>query len=352
MKNIRMFERGLRQSANKGQARSITTSHTFPGNEKIKHIVITQGENEAQSHLQEQLQEIVDKHPDSLLLVVDKSQVKKHDKSGKYLGVVRSYDEFFDALFKAKKEEIKFRPYPGHLLAILTGESLNELDEPRVVSLRPDKKVYLGSGKSQMHAKIYGNLPSTIKQGRFTELDEEIEILSSSIIKGRGYMRTDITVVPFSVCQVSRKDISDNLAEVVKNELYHLCMSMYKKSHVDKIQDKIIKEQIYQLIKAGDELGTAEQNKNGEDVLAAAIACTHVIVQTILSDQRHLERIYGTDLDTQSVSTYLTMALTDHDDFRCFAEEIGLIDFSSQLVEDLNSGKHDKLDDFNLEKKF
>lgn len=304
--------------------RTIVTTHVFKEDPNIKHFIVARSPGESNDALLQQMNQV--KPADSLILCVDRSFILASGEKGRYNKPVKHKSELFKHVMQHGRKYL--RPYPGHIFMFVTDKNGRDI-EKLAVSLRPGNRGFL-DGAAYLIPHLYGQMSNTIKNSEYKAVSDEFN-KASKVIGSYDYVRLDITTIPLSACNISLKEMSENIDKLILNRLYSLCMGIYKNSKIDELEDQLIKEQIKKLASVAESMNIIAPELAKHEKLIAGMACTHAVVQAIFSDPHHLEKIHGTDLDTQSVAAYVVMALTDFPEFYQFAKKIDLIEVSSEI---------------------
>lgn len=324
---FRQFQRGF-----------ATKAYIFPEDPRIVHYKFTRDIGETDETLLNQIvAHTTQRHKNSFIVGVEPSYLLAKDEDGTYKKPIQSSDELFEEYMKTNNV---FKPYPGHIFLTLL-DSNGTPDKDIEISLRPKLGNYhLKDGKTVLHPAIYGEnpMPASIFHSEHIRYDQEIKVMSNKI---RGFVEGHFTIIPLECCKVDLDEIRRNTRGVFAVRLYHLCMSIYKNTDINAVKDIEVRNEILKLAAIAEKLQERHSkeiaNSNSDDSVVAAMACTHAVVKAIFGDAHHFEITHGPDLDTQAVSTYLSMALTENNKFFNFAEEVGLLNFASTLVKDANT---------------
>jgi hypothetical protein len=233
-----------------------------------------------------------------------------------------------EQLIKAKR----LRPDGGHVTMGITNKEGKILHE---VSLRPSKTL-INNGRLVLHPNIYpdNNLLGNLSFGRQSSiLEEEIDRFVRKMISG-PHIETEFTVIPLQNLSISYQQLLENINSARSIKLYNLCSLAVRDQDLKQLKKLEISEFIENLKTLAKNTGLLDncQLTHTDEVILAAMACTHAIITAATGNSHQMDQDIGPDQPTQTAVVYSVIQLTGAQNFYSFAEKIGLLDQSARLT--------------------
>ena len=330
--------------------RQLTTSEqAYAARPRIKHYIISRGQDSDYFSILSEILKVVNSSKDSIIFLTQKSRVLvTQDFDSASPGRPATSDEIHRNIFEQSFKTVLtsqnilplFRPDPGHVCLTLT-DSLGSVEEHNTVSLRHNSKRRIAEGKSDLHPRLYGNFTGAIYHSQHTSFYSEAEKLARTVSNPHSSVVADITVVPFSSTEITRKQFISNIATARKAPIYNLCKAIFKQKLIENSNDISIQSCLNEMkhVTNSLKLKNVDMLKSDEAILAA-FACTNAAVEACFGDPHFLARNVRLDLSTQATVTLCcAMSIVGEQEFFKFARNLGFYDDSTALLEGVDDDK-------------
>ncbi len=299
----------------------------------IFHHTITAEEHDKDPKLiAGEINSIISNYKQSLLFLTQKSRILKRSdtNSNSYLPLQEHEILDFGLMIDLIKNKLLI-PEGGHTCMAITDQNGAIIEESQI-SIRPDKKLIL-PGRAILHPGLFKrNISAAVKEATLTILQEEILSLSAKMLKDKN-IAADISIVPIAQSKVKISEVMDNIKSVRTTKLYNLCSSIVKTNDITEIDDIMIRNYIDELktrASAIPELRAVITDK--DEVVLAALACTHAIAKACFGNADIVDVSLGPDQATQTAVVYCIMSLIGSQKFLDFAKKIDFHDVVSRIT--------------------